>query len=79
MIKHYITEVEKQNKFSEKKNNIFNVKAITFFLYVRKYEGKIQLVIWGIAEYKKWALNSVELPSETIVKDNIYWSGIHYR
>ena len=33
----------------------------------------------GFAEYKKWALDGVELPTETIVKDNIYWSGIHYR
>ena len=33
----------------------------------------------GFAEYKKWALDGVELPPETIVKDNIYWSGIHYR
>ena len=33
----------------------------------------------GFAEYKKWALDGVELLPETIVKDNIYWSGIHYR
>ena len=33
----------------------------------------------GFAEYKKWALDGVELPTETIVKDNIYWSGLHYR
>ena len=33
----------------------------------------------GFAEYKKWALDGVELPPETIVKDNIYWGGIHYR
>ena len=33
----------------------------------------------GFAEYKKWALDGVELPPETIVKDNIYWSGIYYR
>ena len=33
----------------------------------------------GFAEYKKWALDGVELPPETIVKNNIYWSGIHYR
>ena len=30
-------------------------------------------------EDKKWALDGVELPPETIVKNNIYWSGIHYR
>ena len=33
----------------------------------------------GYKEYKKWALDGVELPPETIVKDNIYWSGIYYR
>ena len=33
----------------------------------------------GFAEYKKWALDGIELPPETIVKDNIYWGGIHYR
>ena len=33
----------------------------------------------GFQEYKKWALDGVELLPETIVKDNIYWSGIHYR
>ena len=33
----------------------------------------------GFAEYKRWALDGVVLPQETIVKDNIYWSGIHYR
>ena len=33
----------------------------------------------GFAEYKRWALDGVVLPKETIVKDNIYWSGIHYR
>ena len=32
----------------------------------------------GFAEYKRWALDGVVLPQETIVKDNIYWSGIHY-
>ncbi|HIU77508.1 MAG TPA: sulfite reductase subunit C [Candidatus Pelethocola excrementipullorum] len=33
----------------------------------------------GFHEFKKWALDGVELLPETIVKDNVYWSGIHYR
>ena len=33
----------------------------------------------GFQEFKKWALEGVELPPETIVKENVYWSGIHYR
>ena len=33
----------------------------------------------GFKEFKKWALEGVELPPETIVKDNVYWSGIHFR
>ena len=33
----------------------------------------------GFAEFKKWALEGVELLPETIVKENVYWSGIHYR
>ena len=32
----------------------------------------------GFEEYKKWALEGVEFPEKTIVKDRIYWSGIHY-
>ena len=32
----------------------------------------------GFAEYKM-GIDGVELPPETIVKDNIYWSGIYYR
>lgn len=32
----------------------------------------------GFMEYKKWALDGVVLPENAIVKDNIYWSGIHY-
>lgn len=32
----------------------------------------------GFQEYKKWALDGVELLPETIVKDNIYWNGIHF-
>lgn len=32
----------------------------------------------GFQEYKKWALDGVELLPETIVKDNVYWSGVHY-
>ncbi len=33
----------------------------------------------GFPEYKKWALDGIELPPETLVKDNVYWSGVHYR
>lgn len=33
----------------------------------------------GFHEFKKWALEGVILPQETIVKENVYWSGIHYR
>lgn len=32
----------------------------------------------GFAEWKKWALEGVELLPETIVNDCIYWDGIHY-
>ncbi len=32
----------------------------------------------GFMEYKKWALDGVDLPEDAIVKDNVYWSGIHY-
>lgn len=33
----------------------------------------------GFTEFKKWALDGVELLPETIVKDPVYWSGLHYR
>ncbi len=32
----------------------------------------------GFKEYKKWALEDIDLPKDALVKDNIYWSGIHY-
>ncbi|MFV0440270.1 MAG: sulfite reductase subunit C [Lachnospirales bacterium] len=32
----------------------------------------------GFMEFKKWALDGVELPEDAIVKDYIYWSGVHY-
>ncbi|MBO7184553.1 MAG: sulfite reductase subunit C, partial [Oscillospiraceae bacterium] len=32
----------------------------------------------GFEEYKKWALEDVELMPETIVKQCVYWSGIHF-
>jgi anaerobic sulfite reductase subunit C len=32
----------------------------------------------GFEEYKKWALDGVELLPETIVKECIYWGGIHF-
>lgn len=33
----------------------------------------------GFHEFKKWALDGVDLLPETIVKEHVYWSGIHYR
>ncbi len=32
----------------------------------------------GFKELKKWMMEDVCLPEEAIVKDNIYWGGIHY-
>ena len=32
----------------------------------------------GFMEFKKWALEGVEFDDITIIKDNVYWSGIHY-
>ncbi|MBR3771685.1 MAG: 4Fe-4S binding protein, partial [Clostridium sp.] len=32
----------------------------------------------GFEEFKKWALDGVELMPETIMKENIYWNGIHF-
>lgn len=32
----------------------------------------------GFEEYKKWALDGVELAPEAIVKQCVYWSGIHF-
>ena len=32
----------------------------------------------GFMEFKKWALEGVELSDKAILKDNIYWSGIKY-
>lgn len=32
----------------------------------------------GFEEYKKWALDGVELMPETIMKECVYWSGIHF-
>ena len=32
----------------------------------------------GFMEFKKWALEGVELSDKAILKDNIYWSGIRY-
>ncbi len=33
----------------------------------------------GFMEFKKWILEGVELLPETIVKENVYWSGLHYK
>jgi len=32
----------------------------------------------GFEEFKKWVLKDVAFKDETIVKDNVYWNGIHY-
>ena len=32
----------------------------------------------GFEEYKKWALKDVELMPETIMKECVYWDGIHF-
>ena len=32
----------------------------------------------GFEEYKKWALEGVELMPETIIKTRIYWNGIDF-
>lgn len=32
----------------------------------------------GFTEYKKWALEGVELLQETKVKECVYWGGLHF-
>lgn len=32
----------------------------------------------GFTEFKKWALDGVQLTKETLVKECIYWNGLHY-
>ena len=32
----------------------------------------------GFHEIKKWALDGVELGEKAIVKENVYWGGIHF-
>ena len=32
----------------------------------------------GFMEFKKWALDGIELNDEIIVKDNVYWNGVRY-
>ena len=32
----------------------------------------------GFMEFKKWALEGVDLPELTQVIENVYWSGIRY-
>ena len=58
------------------------------YKYVREYiakdapEGKehIGYIVdrTGFMEFKKWALEGVELSEKAILKNNIYWSGIKY-
>lgn len=33
----------------------------------------------GFMEYKKWALDGVEFDDKAIVKNNVYWGGVHYK
>lgn len=33
----------------------------------------------GFMEYKKWALEGVELSDKAIMKNNVYWSGVRYK
>ena len=32
----------------------------------------------GFQEFRKWALKDVNLPKETVERQNIYWSGLKY-
>ncbi|MBN1078696.1 sulfite reductase subunit C [Clostridium botulinum] len=32
----------------------------------------------GFEEYKKWALEGIEFPKKTIVKQCVYWNGVHF-
>lgn len=58
------------------------------YKYVKEYiskdapEGKehIGYIIdrTGFMEWKKWALEGVELSDKVIIKNNVYWSGIKY-
>ena len=32
----------------------------------------------GFMEFKKWALEGVTLSEKALMKNNVYWSGIHY-
>ncbi|WP_252215315.1 MULTISPECIES: sulfite reductase subunit C [unclassified Clostridium] len=32
----------------------------------------------GFEEYKKWALEGIEFPEKTIVKQCVYWNGVHF-
>ena len=33
----------------------------------------------GFEEYKKWALEGVDLSPKAVVNNNVYWGGIHYK
>lgn len=33
----------------------------------------------GFGEFKKWALEGVKLSDEAILKETVYWSGLHYK
>ena len=71
------------------KGRLLNQSILNTYKFVKEYinpnapggKERVGYIIdrVGFAEYKKWALDGVELLPETIVKDNIYWSGIHYR
>lgn len=32
----------------------------------------------GFMEFKKWALEGIDIPDYTVIKHNVYWSGIKY-
>ncbi|MDB8803530.1 sulfite reductase subunit C [Romboutsia sp. 1001216sp1] len=65
--------------------NIIKI-ILNTYKYVEKYIDKslpkehIGYIVdrTGFMEFKKWALEGVEFDDITIVKDNVYWSGIKY-
>ncbi len=65
--------------------NIIKI-ILNTYKYVEKYIDKslpkehIGYIVdrTGFMEFKKWALEGVEFDDITIIKDNVYWSGIKY-
>ncbi|HBF3844074.1 TPA: sulfite reductase subunit C, partial [Clostridioides difficile] len=68
-------------------NSIIKI-ILNTYKYVEKYIDKdapggkehIGYIIdrTGFMEFKKWALEGVELPEITKMYENIYWSGVKY-